>query len=215
MAKKKTVNKPAKVKVAKKAATKATATKKAVSKPVVGRKRSFSVLTRQDNSKLLKVKDIDEDGFDDSPLCDGTPFDGKFPKGFRVWIDGSMPCDRLGGPQKWLIVSDRFVKATEELLKGQVEVFDIPTFDVKTKKPVGGYKLLHVLGSRKTAATVNGKLMIHFSWGVVLEGNKIPTGTHIFRMQEAMTYIVVSSEVRKACKAAGCVGLGYLTVAII
>ena len=215
MAKKKAINKAAKVRVAKKAATNATTTKKTPSKPIVGTKRSFFVLTRQDRSDLANVEDIDEDGFDDSPLYDGTPFDGKFPKGFRVWLDGGKPCDLLGGAQNWLIVSDRFVKATEELLRGQVKVFDIPVFDSETQKPVRGYKLLHVLSSLKTAATVNGKLMIHFSWGIVLEGNRIPTSTHIFRMKEAKTYIAVSSEVRKACKAAGCIGLEYLAVSIV
>jgi hypothetical protein len=204
----------AKTGVAKKPASKATTTK-TTAKPTALQKRSFFVLTRQDRSDLANVEEIDDDGFNDRPLYDGSPFDGKFPKGFKVWLGKGKPCDRLGGGHSWLIVSDRFVEATEELFKGQVEVFDIPVYDRATKKAGKGYKLMHVLGSLKTVATVNGKLMIHFSWGIVLEGDKIPASTHIFRMEEAKTYIAVSREVRQACKAAGCIGLEYLAVSTI
>jgi hypothetical protein len=180
-----------------------------------GSGRTFYVICPQDRSDLDCVDDFEPTTSDTNAIEVGEDFDGSFPPDFRIWLDRRKPTDLLGGPQCFVLVSDRFVKATAELLKGQVEVFDIPLFDRETKKPRKGYKLLHVLGCLKAAARIDGKLMVHFSWGIVFEGKKIKPETHIFRMCEAKTYIVVSGELRKALKAADLVGIEYLKTSTV
>lgn len=183
--------------------------------PVAKDARVFYVIGPADRSDLDCVEDVEAGNFDEHAIEHGDSFDGVFPKDFKVWLDRSKPTDLPGGPQSWLLVSEKVIQATQDLVTDQVEVYDIPVFDLETKKRVKGYKLLHILGSLKSAARVNGKVMSNISQGIVFDRSKIPLETNIFRMREASTFIVVSDKVRKALQAAGAVGIEYIKTSAI
>jgi hypothetical protein len=89
-------------------------TAKSASPKKEGSGRTFYVICPQDRSDLDCVDDFEPMTFSTNAIERGEDFDGNFPPDFRIWLDRRKPTDLLGGPQCFVLVSDRFVKATAE-----------------------------------------------------------------------------------------------------
>jgi hypothetical protein len=156
--------------------------------------RSFYILARDPTrGDLQSVVSIDLAGFNHLLLLRGEPIEG-FPPKMCFLVSNKKPTDSLGNGLGWHILPDRALAIVKELVPDyDLQVLDLPLFDLNTKTPVEGYQLANCLRVIPALAFQPDKKPI-YAHRVVIKDSLVPPDTHLFLLGEAPLYWIVSEQ---------------------
>jgi hypothetical protein len=160
-----------------------------------------------ERSDLQAVCRRDVGSFVTSVFRNGKPFLGEVPDTVRLWLTEGKPSHYLSNPLSWPIVSGQFAEIAR-CFSQDFQLFPAPTYSLSDKRPVTGYYVLNV--TRCISAVDFGKASAeHFNiLGIntvhvtrfVFDEKLIASDIHIFRPNESIEDIIVSSQFAEKIK---------------
>src|SRR5262249_41076769 len=166
-------------------------------------KQYYLLMPDANRADLEAVDDYEMGDFDLTRFWEGIPYLGDIPKEVKIDLDTGKPCDLLGNPMSWLIVSHRLQRVIEKLSGDSVQF--IPLIVWKAKKPVDRYVLANPL---KVVDAINSKKKKDVNiQRMSLSLSRIPEDSHIFRLRHQENTIVISKELFELLYGKGYEGL--------
>jgi hypothetical protein len=165
--------------------------------------RLFHEMIYFDHGNLMTVVDRDTGDFDITIFWHGQRFEGSIPPDVCLYVDSDtkVRSDYVANADSWPICSDRMVDILLKRASKDIQLFDAPLFDSKTKKHVPGYKVVNVI--RCIECLDMNKSVISYSDDTkeimsviepVFKAKKIPNDVHVFRAEEEPYAVIVSDE---------------------
>lgn len=175
----------------------------------------YYVLSHDSNQDdLAVVSDYEMGNFDLTRLWSGGEFQGSFPPDVRLWVTKGEQSDYLGNPLSWPIISDRLWNLICGLAEQCCQILDVPLYFEGTETSVEGFSLMNVTCT-VAAAKPEESQPDHSIGNLVLDGNKIPTDAHVFRLAESSTLILVSNAVREKMSGKQLQGIALIEVPVM
>ncbi|MCI0393182.1 MAG: hypothetical protein MOB07_31015 [Acidobacteria bacterium] len=168
--------------------------------------RPFHQLIHHDRGNLMTGVDTDTGDFDITIFWHGRRYEGSIPSDVRIYVDSSakVRADYLNNPISWPICSNRMLEVLMKYASKDIQHFDAPLFDDKTREPVPGFKVVNLI--RRIECLDMKKSVISYSddkkeilsvMEPVFIAKKIPKDIHIFRPEESHYHLIVSDELAK------------------
>jgi hypothetical protein len=156
--------------------------------------RSYYVLGLDPSRRDLQaVVEADLVGFDHTELTRGSRA-VVLPPDLRLFVPQKKRADALGNAFGWKSLSARAVEVVRGFVPdGELQVVELPVFDVRTRAPVGGYFLVNCLRLIPALAYDRGDRMV-YAHRVVVAESRVPPDAHLFRLAEAPFHWVASGE---------------------
>lgn len=137
-------------------------------------------------------------------------------------VEGNILTDYIANLYRWLIVSDRFIQLTNDILCNQVQYLPITIRDKQTNKEIDSYRAVNILNVAD-GLDLEKAIYDYFSLNdqkiisvrkYVLKGNSIK-GQHIFRLKDDMIPIFVSENFKKIIEDNMLVGFDFFEVEVV
>ena len=167
---------------------------------------------------------FDLEVFDCTRLWNGIPFDGDFPPDAKLYLPpGQEPiADNIFSIQtSWLMFSDRLVEHLWPIIKGCVQVFPAPLYELGSDRRVSGWQVLNVTKvldcvdvERSTPwRDIYDKDKIGGFYDVCIDPRRTE-GVHMFKYVippgEVYTGVICSYELVKSLEYKGFTGLAFI-----
>jgi hypothetical protein len=171
--------------------------------------KSYYLVVQEECEDYMSVCDYDIGEFEIYSLWQGKILTTPVPPGARLYVESSSatPFDYLGNPLSWPICSDRLTDVILAKAPKDIQLFDAPLFDIKTKRPIPGYKIVNVLKAIECLDLQKSDITwsddgseIESVHKCVFSANRIPDDAHIFRPAEWHYYLIFSDKlVQEIC----------------
>lgn len=141
----------------------------------------------------LSVSDYELGGFDARVLWRGSRLEEPLPSGTRLWASGN-PTDYVGNPLSWTITSERLGGILQSIGGESIQVLKAPLLHQTSKTCIPGYVIVNVVRVI-SALPPNCKPNLQ---NLALIHSRIPESTHIFRLKESSTTLIISGHLLSA-----------------
>jgi hypothetical protein len=160
------------------------------------------IIGDRDDDEYRVVGGGETGGFDVREFWRGVRYEGLLPPTVRLDVEGT-PCDFVANPISWPICSSRMADVIERWAANDVQFFDAPLYDSRSKKPIRGYKIVNItrriecLDLTKTTVAYSKKTKGRLSFvgnPMFIREIAVPPSVHIFRVSEWSSTKIVSDE---------------------
>jgi hypothetical protein len=95
--------------------------------------------------RIVDYDSPDPTSFDYLDLKSCKRWEGPLPEDFRLYIGDGGRSEFLTNPMGLPIMSDQLLLELWDLIGRDVQLLEAPLYDVQTRRPVGGYKIVNIL----------------------------------------------------------------------
>jgi hypothetical protein len=130
-------------------------------------------------------------------LHEGKVIDN-LPPDMRLYVSNKKRADSLGNAFSWHILSERAITTLRQFVpETDLQVLGVPIFDAANEQRVEGYFLANCLRVIAALAAPVGSKPI-YAHKVVIKDSCVLPDTHLFHLQEAARYWIVSDVLWKS-----------------
>jgi hypothetical protein len=174
--------------------------------------KTFYEMTYSGAEDLMIVERDELHQFDIRLLWQGKLLKEALPRSVRLYVDGrrASGTDYVANRLSWPVCSQRFADLLLPLAEEDIQLLDAPLEDLKTKKPVLGFKIMNVVRlveclDMEKSLIIRGSVITP-----VVASAMVPETVHVFRAAESPDGILLSERLVQRLRGHGLQGLALI-----